>query len=163
MKYARKVDTTQADIVAALRKAGWLVWIISEPCDLLCFRAGQFRTLECKTPRNKAGDPRRDKRQKAQDEFIALTGTPRVTSAEQALKAMGANPPPFQVPDFAKEGIRRVWGEYGIAAGNTDEPRNASGHKSLCSIYAGPAVRGPCNCGAATDELSFGAGQEVER
>lgn len=88
-RYARKVDTTQAAIIAALRACGWLVWVIEEPCDLLCYRAGVFRTLECKTARNKRGDPRHDKRQVKQNEFIALTNTPLVTTAEQAVEVMG--------------------------------------------------------------------------
>lgn len=83
--YARKVDTTQAVIVEAIRAAGWQVWIIEEPCDLLCFKHGIWKTIECKTPRNKRGDPKRDKRQAKQDEFIADTGTPRVTTPEVAL------------------------------------------------------------------------------
>lgn len=29
-----------------------------------------------------------------------------------------------------------------------EEPRNQYGHTSLCAVYAGPAMRGPCNCGA---------------
>jgi hypothetical protein len=88
MRYARKVDTTQGEIVNALRAVGWQVWIIEEPCDLLCYRAGVWRTLECKTPRNKAGDPRLDKRQKAQNEFCEATNTPRVTSPAQAIAAL---------------------------------------------------------------------------
>lgn len=91
-RYARKVDTTQASIVQALRDAGWSVWIIEEPCDLLCWKAGSgFHTLECKTPRNKRGDPRIDKRQVTQNEFLELTGTPRVTSVEAALAAVGVS------------------------------------------------------------------------
>lgn len=97
--WARKVDTTQKAIVDAVRKAGWSVWHIEEPCDLLCFKAGVWRTLECKSPANKRGDPKRDARQARQDQFIALTATPRVTSAEQALReldrAICTYPPPF--------------------------------------------------------------------
>lgn len=85
---ARKVDTTQWEIVNALRAVGWLVWFIGEPCDLLCYRAGIWRTLECKTPRNKSGDPRRDKRQGKQREFLELTSTPIATSGAQAIAAL---------------------------------------------------------------------------
>lgn len=88
MRYARKADSTQAEVVAAIRAVGWQVWFIGEPVDLLCFRAGEFRCLEVKSPRNKAGDPVRDKRRVAQDAFIAATGTPRVTSGAQAIAAL---------------------------------------------------------------------------
>lgn len=91
MRYARKVDTTQSAIVETLRMAGWMVWIIEEPCDLLLFHPATqtWRTLECKSPKNKKGDPKLDKRQVKQNEFIELTGTPRVTSSKEALVAIG--------------------------------------------------------------------------
>lgn len=88
-RYAQKRDTTEPAIVEALEKAGWQVWR-ELPVDLLCFRAGVFKTLECKTPRNKKLDPRKDKRRVKQDAFIAATGTARVTTPEAALAAVGA-------------------------------------------------------------------------
>ena len=91
MRYARKTDTTQDAIVTAIRAAGWHVWLIGIPCDALCFKNGVFRALEFKTPRNKRGDPRLDKRQAAQAEFCALTGTPYVTTPQAALEALGEN------------------------------------------------------------------------
>ncbi len=91
-RFARRTDTTQTAIVTALRAAGWLVYVIEEPCDLLVYNPATdvWRTLEAKTPRNKRGDPRIDKRQVKQNEFLAATNTPRVTSPEAALKAIGA-------------------------------------------------------------------------
>ena len=86
--YARRTDTTQADIVTALRAAGWLVWIIEEPCDLLCYRGGIWRTLECKTANRKNGGYRPRKDQKEQSDFCALTGTARATSPEAAIAAL---------------------------------------------------------------------------
>lgn len=83
--YARKIDTTQTAIVNAVRAAGWQVFFIREPADLLCFKAGIWRVLECKSPRNKRGDPKRDKRQAKQDAFLAATNTPCVTTPEAAL------------------------------------------------------------------------------
>lgn len=87
MRRAAKRDLVEPAIVEALQAAGWQVWR-ELPCDLLCFKAGTWRTLEAKSPRNKRGDPKHDKRQAKQDAFLALTGTPRVTSAEQALAAL---------------------------------------------------------------------------
>jgi hypothetical protein len=87
--YARKVDLTQSDIVDAIRKAGWLVWIIQEPVDLLCWKQGYgWRLLEAKTPNRADGSykPRAD--QEAQNLFCEMTETPRVVSAEQALAAL---------------------------------------------------------------------------
>lgn len=120
-RYARKVDTTQAEIVAALRKAGWLVWIIEEPCDLLCFKAGVWRTLECKSPRNKRGDPKRDKRQAKQDEFIELTGTALVTSAEGALAALEWSPNEIAA---ARASYADQWTPGEVAAHPTGNPFN---------------------------------------
>ena len=90
-RYARKPDESQPGIVEALRKAGWRVWIIGRPVDLLCWKAGHgFRCLEAKTAQGKK-KPKAviDKRQKEQIEFINTTGTPRVTSPREALLAVG--------------------------------------------------------------------------
>lgn len=90
-RYKRKTDTSQPDIVKALKDAGWHVWIIGRPVDLLCWKRGRgFRCLEAKTARGKK-NPKAviDKRQKEQIEFINTTGTPRVTNAQEALLAVG--------------------------------------------------------------------------
>lgn len=95
-RYAAKNDTAQPDIVEKLRAAGVKVWIIGQPCDLLCYYWSKdaqrylWQTLECKTPYGKR-DPKAviDKRQKAQIEFLQDTGTPIVLTADQALKVLG--------------------------------------------------------------------------
>jgi hypothetical protein len=90
-RYAKKPDESQESIVKALRDAGWHVWIIGRPVDLLCWKAGKgFCCLECKTARGKkAPKPVVDKRQKEQIDFIQTTGTWRVTCAQEALLAVG--------------------------------------------------------------------------
>ena len=88
MRRAAKSDASQASIVAALRKAAWHVWIIGLPVDLLLWKPGKgFRLLEVKTATKSGKAPIRKDRAK-QNEFCELTGTPRVTSAESALKAL---------------------------------------------------------------------------
>lgn len=91
MRYARKTDTTQDAIVAAIKAAGWQVYCVGIPCDLFVYKNGVWRAIECKTPRNKKGDPRADKRQKAQAEFIEATNTPLITSPQMALDYLGEN------------------------------------------------------------------------
>ena len=95
-RFARKADSSQREIVKALRDAGVQVWIIGKPCDLLirywCNQARRYlwQTLECKSPYNKDGSAKKRKDQKEQIEFIQLTGTPIVLNGEQALRAVGA-------------------------------------------------------------------------
>jgi hypothetical protein len=84
-----KRDSSEKAIVEALEAAGYLVYR-ELPCDLLVFKAGRFQCLEVKSPRNRRGDPRHDKRQEAQTAFLALTGTPVAVTAEAALRALGA-------------------------------------------------------------------------
>jgi hypothetical protein len=87
--YARKIDLTQSAIVDAVRKAGWLVFLIHEPCDALCWKQGYgWKTLEFKTPNRADGSykPRAD--QEAQNLFCEMTDTPRVVNAEQALAVL---------------------------------------------------------------------------
>lgn len=48
-RWARRVDATQADIVAALRGSGVKVFIVGRPWDLLCWSDGRFWFCECKS------------------------------------------------------------------------------------------------------------------
>lgn len=85
----RKVDSTQALIVLALRKAGYHVSLIKEPVDLLVRRPSWPSNVFClgdaKTP-NRAGGkfkPRSD--QQEQQDFCNAHGVPYWPSAESAL------------------------------------------------------------------------------
>ena len=84
-RYAKKTDTTQKDIVAGLRRCGVSVWVIGWPADLLCFRAGKWTVLECKSTKYT------DKRQEEQIEFLKLTGTPKVRTFPEAYQAVTGN------------------------------------------------------------------------
>lgn len=91
-QYARhRVDLSQAEIIDALEKAGWEVFR-DLPVDLLCrrHRDGKLALIEAKTRRaKKSNQVLLDKRQRTQAEFCARTGTPYVTTAEEALRALG--------------------------------------------------------------------------
>jgi len=86
-RWAARTDETQPEIVKEIRKAGWKVWIIGLPVDLLCWHptADVWQPLECKTP-NAKGKAKLDKRQIEQNEFCDTTFTPRVTTPEQAIE-----------------------------------------------------------------------------
>lgn len=90
-RYARRKDISHDEIVSALRGAGWSVYEIGRPVDLLCWKAGKgFVCLEAKTARGKRNPKARiDKRNEEQIKFIETTGTPRVTCAMEALLAVG--------------------------------------------------------------------------
>lgn len=86
-----RVDFSQAEIIAALEKAGYEVYR-QLPVDLLVRKRsnGRLALLECKTAtgkRNPTAKWRRD--QETQNEFCRRTNTPRVTTAEEALRALG--------------------------------------------------------------------------
>jgi hypothetical protein len=96
---AAKSDIARAEIVEGLRAHGVCVWDVRRPADILCwhsrFGPGAFRVLEIKTAYGKRNPkPRIDKRQKAQNDFLALTGTPVVTDLQSALVSLGLHPPP---------------------------------------------------------------------
>ena len=89
-RYAKKTDTSQPLIIEALRRAGWYVWIIGWPCDLLCWKSDKgFRCLEAKTLYGKK-NPKAviDKRQQGQIAFLETTCTPRVGTPEEAIEAV---------------------------------------------------------------------------
>lgn len=93
-RYAKKRDAAEPAIIEALGLAGWHVWQIDEPCDLLCWKPalgpGNFKTLEVKTGRGKTLAIAKDKRRQAQTNFISTTGTPIVRTPIEALRAIGA-------------------------------------------------------------------------
>ena len=88
-RWSAKRDAAEAPIVRALRQAGYEVWLLDSPCDLLLrlprWEPGRFLCLEVKSGTRKA-----DPRQSAQSAFLAATGTPVVRTPEQALCAAGA-------------------------------------------------------------------------
>lgn len=89
-RYAKRRDLVEPQIIQAAEAAGWLVYPLDTPCDLLCFKPSKgFRTLECKTGRGKSLRVVKDKRQKAQTDFLIQTGTPIVRTPEEALRALG--------------------------------------------------------------------------
>jgi hypothetical protein len=87
-------DSTQESIVEGLRAAGVSVWVIGQPCDLLCHHRGSWAVLECKPAaepgiRVKLKAPRKRKDQIEQDEFIARYHVPVVRTTIEALEALG--------------------------------------------------------------------------
>jgi hypothetical protein len=80
-------DGTQAEIVEGLRKAGIIVYVIGQPCDLLTYYPPlrRWRTLECKPVKKRN---RND--QEEQSVFLAITGTPIVRTAQEAVNAVTA-------------------------------------------------------------------------
>lgn len=105
MRRASKVDLSQQAIVEGLRAHGFRVEIIGRPVDLLITRlddlVGRYAKpynwalLELKTP-TKSGKVRKRKDQEKQDEFIRETGTPVVTTLEQALAALNEHVGPHE-------------------------------------------------------------------
>jgi hypothetical protein len=77
-RYAKRTDLNQNEIVLGLRKCGVRVDVIGKPVDLLTYYRGRFLPLEIKRTKYK------DKRQKAQAEFIQATGCPIVKTFEEA-------------------------------------------------------------------------------
>ncbi len=88
-RYAKKKDLTQDAIVQAIRKAGWEVWIIGWPVDLLCWKPSKgFRLLEVKSKRKKDGTPALKKAQEEQFDFCYLTKVPYVVTPQEAIEAL---------------------------------------------------------------------------
>lgn len=86
MSYQRRMtrpDSTQTEIVDALRKAGVSVWIIGQPCDLLTHYHGRWQVMECKPLAKRA---RKD--QDEQSQFLAAYAVPIVRTPLQAIEAL---------------------------------------------------------------------------
>lgn len=92
MSYRRhtdKPDKVTQQIVDELRALHFDVEHVGRPCDLLVRRPAWpynlWTLIEVKRPANKKGDPRLDKRQKEQAQFVLQHGVPYVTNTQQAL------------------------------------------------------------------------------
>ena len=86
MRFAKRVDANQDQVISALRAAGAYVWIIGLPVDLLVGYRGQLFLFEIKTNEKK-------KLTKLQQDFFEnWTGGSlyRIDNPEQALKTIGA-------------------------------------------------------------------------
>lgn len=75
-------DETQDDIIKALRFAGVEVAVIGEPCDLLCYRAGDYWLLDCD------GVTQHRKRSETQLAKFQRFGVRLVKTPEDALRAV---------------------------------------------------------------------------
>jgi hypothetical protein len=96
MRYARKVDSSQAEIVKALRSAGVHVDIIGRPVDLLTYYRGRWLPIEIKPAaeagiRVKTRTVRKRKDQEEQQEFCRTFGVPIVRTGYEALQAVLAH------------------------------------------------------------------------
>lgn len=125
MPYARKVDSTQPDILKELRQAGVECWVIGEPFDLLvnfaCPKHGRrcWDVLECKPLTGKKTPKARIRTDQAEQTALAeRTQTPIVTSGLDALLALSLR--------------------HGLCSGLSDE-RLPSGARP--AIFARPAQR----------------------
>lgn len=95
-RYAKQRDITEAPIVQALEQAGFQVFKLDKPCDLLVRKPsdppGRFQALEVKTVRKKSGVHKNRSRKTLRDlqeAFLAQTLTPVVVTPAEALAAVG--------------------------------------------------------------------------
>lgn len=98
-RYAKQRDATEEPIVEALEAAGFQVFKLDKPCDLLVRRPsdppGRFQALEVKTARKKSGyhvNKSHKGLRELQEAFLAETRTPVVTTPIEALRAVGMLP-----------------------------------------------------------------------
>lgn len=80
-RFAKKRDSTEGDIVKALRKAGVHVWLLDTPCDLLTYWAGLWLPLEVKAEKGKLTAE--------QEKMVEEQNLRIVRSPEDALRAVG--------------------------------------------------------------------------
>lgn len=85
MRYAKRVDANQSQIISALRAAGAYVYVIGLPVDLLVSYSGKIYLVEVKT------DAKKRLTKLQQDFFASWTGgnLHRIEGPEQALRMIG--------------------------------------------------------------------------
>jgi hypothetical protein len=89
-RWAKKQDSSQAAIVADLRRAHVVVEIIGKPVDLMVrlrsWPVNRWALIEVKSATSEGKIPSIDKRQKAQNQFCADYHVPKFTNAAQILE-----------------------------------------------------------------------------
>lgn len=85
MRHAARTDANHAEIAAALRAAGYGVWYIRWPVDMLVATGGGWLLLEVKTPGGRLTDDQADLVRRAGVCPVAV-----VSDVESALRACRA-------------------------------------------------------------------------
>ena len=88
MRYARRVDANQAEIVAALRKAGAKVKIVHQPYDLQVWIGDRTMYIEVKNPKTGYGRKGMNAKQAEEAQGLPVYMADSVESALRALKIL---------------------------------------------------------------------------
>ena len=88
MRYARRVDANQAEIVAALRKAGAKVKIVHQPYDLQVWIGDRTMYIEVKNPKTGYGRKGMNEKQAEEAQGLPVYMVDSVESALRALKIL---------------------------------------------------------------------------
>lgn len=90
MRYARRVDANQAEIVDALRKAGAKVKIVHQPYDLQVWIGDRTMYVEVKNPKTGYGRKGMNEKQAEEAQGLPVYMADSVESALRALKILQA-------------------------------------------------------------------------
>ena len=88
MRYARRVDGNQAEIVDALRKAGAKVKIVHQPYDLQVWIGEKTCYMEVKNPKTGYGRKGMNAKQAEEAQGLPVCMVDSVESALRALKVL---------------------------------------------------------------------------
>jgi len=88
MRYARRVDANQAEIVAALRNAGAKVKIVHQPYDLQVWIGDRTMYIEVKNPKTGYGRKGLNEKQAEEAQGLPVYMADSVESALRALKIL---------------------------------------------------------------------------
>lgn len=88
MRYARRVDGNQAEIVAALRKAGAKVKVVHQPYDLQVWIGDRTMYIEVKNPKTSRGRKGMNAKQLEEAQGLPVAMVDSVDAALSALKIL---------------------------------------------------------------------------
>ncbi len=90
MRYARRVDANQAEIVAALRKAGAKVKVVHQPYDLQVWIGERTMYVEVKNPKTGYGRKGMNAKQTEEAHGLPVAMVDSVDAALSSLKILQA-------------------------------------------------------------------------
>jgi hypothetical protein len=88
MRYARRVDANQAEIVAALRKAGAKVKVVHQPYDLQIWAGDRTMYIEVKNPKTHYGRKGLNGKQTEESKGLPVYMVDGVEAALSALRIL---------------------------------------------------------------------------
>ena len=89
-RYAKRRDANERELIAIFQAAGFLVWQIDRPAELLLYRAGRWAVVEIKDGTRIPSERKLTASQRADHALLPAGSIPIIESVDDALALVEA-------------------------------------------------------------------------